>query len=1033
MNFKKVELRLFTIEEFIKKVIVNQAEYVELMTSSNGTSYEIRVSEGKFAEIEYQKMMQLKIKFLPKFDPFYDALTAELTETGNLQLDFIKKHLENLHSTYTSNDFYAPLTGIIQSSGFGKSKICLDLLKTCPGIYCVFRKRTSSGIPKVADWMNSLDFYVLDAKSDELPSTREFGRSFANHCTPGRFLIGLSSILESYKKFLEERINTGSSIDSAIKEVGSSFADEPNSEKFDRIIFKFDGCNTINMTFEVVLKRIASSLSSIRSLTKRQRGDCPFLLILDSLESFNHKEIPSRISGFDIVRRALHCLDSDEKFFALSISTDIDALNFTPIANEIPWEYRAKQYNLPPFILSGNWDIFSSIVNYEDIQLNSNSLMNFTMLNVLISLGRPLWSSCRLNDVMSLAVAKLRNGPSNSYGIGMALLLTRVNSLKINVHHVLAKTLVASYMAIVTYLSTDTTDMKITYSSDPVLAMAARFLLTCHGSRTHSLQILREMLFQGAIEKDGILAAMFQHLILFSIDDAGIENGYCENPEIPEFPLNVQEKLTKCQTFLLESQLSRTAMITEPSTEKTWLLGYRQMHYKISNLGLTLSKILNDRKFDEIIKRTIKGRTRDALISTCHFTQLESVNKEDFIELSKNVGKTPAKFNVIDKSLLKVGVLRQCGYHMPPNYFGIDFIVPLLIKRDDQKNIDDIFSFVAIRSRTVNEDIVECAFKMSALFHLNRCPNKKHAKIVDCEKNECRARMEMYDIMTILEDQVVILLTAKSANSRSKRNRKFGTTVCLKDSNESERIIDEALVDFKEEIFEFVPDLNRESMEAISFPSYFEENEILPELRPNCILTRNLNEYFTLQKMIWSWSEEQIEDFLLKKAKTEGEEGSGEKTKKRKMALTCIAINDIQVFEHLLNANGIALIREIINFSTSNQFQNVEKLHKAVFQNSMLNGTFSPYYEMNPMLQKARGDNKTFPLLPNPLENYRIRYPSLETYVIGPIDKRALVINDTKFYKKSAKRLNRIDFDKYKMRMIRGEPESESESDSESD
>lgn len=49
--------------------------------------------------------------------------------------------------------------------------------------------------------------------------------------------------------------------------------------------------------------------------------------------------------------------------------------------------------------------------------------------------------------------------------------------LSVNVHHVLSRTLVRSYMIVVNYISSDAKTMKVGYSSEPILAFGARELL----------------------------------------------------------------------------------------------------------------------------------------------------------------------------------------------------------------------------------------------------------------------------------------------------------------------------------------------------------------------------------------------------------------------------------------------------------------------------------------------------------------------------------------------------------------------------
>jgi hypothetical protein len=76
---------------------------------------------------------------------------------------------------------------------------------------------------------------------------------------------------------------------------------------------------------------------------------------------------------------------------------------------------------------------------------------------------------CPLNEVIKIAQAKLRNGAEKSAGARLAQLMVRA-SLTVNVHHILSRTLIRSYMIIVNYISTDARDMKIGYSSEPVMA-----------------------------------------------------------------------------------------------------------------------------------------------------------------------------------------------------------------------------------------------------------------------------------------------------------------------------------------------------------------------------------------------------------------------------------------------------------------------------------------------------------------------------------------------------------------------------------
>ncbi len=1100
------EYHISKVDEFIKKNISEKAEKIELITS-NESSCEIRVVDGKFmrqgeeneefnGEVECLKGMRLKITLLPELGPLYDSLHVDLTRPGTLQKTFLGNHLKNLHSIFrSSRTFYAAFSGFIQSSGFGKTKLCLDLLLDHPGIYIVFRKDGQTGVPRMAKWMTRFLIYVKDAKIDDLP--KPLGPAHANDSTPGRFLIALKIVLETYKSFIVERIEANIEKSEILNEINLFLSDDPLSECVPSKIFSEIKFESPPLTFSEVAAGLKNIVESILDLLGR--NDFPFLIFLDELEIFKFDENSKRASGLNIVRRALHCLGTEIGMFTLAIGTNSDALDFTPEINDNSLRDFNRQTILPPFILSGNWDIFLYSVPYQDIVINRNLLANSAMFNVLASYGRPLWSSCRLIDVVTIAEAKLRNGFSDSSGALLALLLVRGN-LSVNVHHALARTLIRSYMAIVNYVSTDANDMKIGYSSEPILAIASRSRLHGLNTRYCAFLALKEFLFQSAVDKGRITEAIFEYLLLFAIDDFELDTSrFQDNPDAPEFPPLIREKITRCNSFLLESQVKNqnVTATSEPSkvfTADSDLVAIRKLYYRILMLKEALSSLLNG-SFEEIIFGIIKLRTQEAIVGTSHFIQLEAAQKEDFGDLPNFPGVKAMRRNVIDLALLKVGVRKQCGFTMPPNYFGIDFILPISIKRADETSNNhpqnDLFSFVAVQSKSSKPDIVECAFKMSAVFHLCRCPDNEHLSESDCIAKGCKAYMKMEDMISILDDQVVLLLTSNGSETRdlettlslkgrrvpevkpesksesvklsgtaagtmktaSTSGKKTKTETALvversksnplvfkftksggikrdfEQSSEPEiaaeqpkvedppidQIIEDAKNNFGEEMASFGHS-DDTKIKSVNFPEYFVKDKIPLDLQPDVILTKHLSKMITVQKMCWLYKREDLEALFTKKENVVANDetkvvGKNEvavqkkdniKMEKdvnmdvkmeeddlKKRSVTCISINNITFFKHLIcGEKGVDLLKEIINFSASN-FQNVDKIHRPIVQNSMLNGISSRYYELDPTLQIERCK----PLLDNPLANYKQVFNmdslllSIKDSIIGPINK----------------------------------------------
>ncbi len=62
----------------------------------------------------------------------------------------------------------------VQLSGYGKAKICAELLRTYPGLYLVFRKTGETGIPHQPDWIKDMLQFALNASGDNLPISCNF-------------------------------------------------------------------------------------------------------------------------------------------------------------------------------------------------------------------------------------------------------------------------------------------------------------------------------------------------------------------------------------------------------------------------------------------------------------------------------------------------------------------------------------------------------------------------------------------------------------------------------------------------------------------------------------------------------------------------------------------------------------------------------------------------------------------------------------------------------------------------------------------
>ena len=459
---------------------------------------EQNIEHTEFVPERIKTFIWVETDLPPSVSGTQEALKGPMTKTGDLQSNLLQKYLKNASKICTiSNKIYAPFTSFIQSSGFGKSKVCLDVLKKYPGIYMVFRKSTDTGLPKMLPWMSEFAKYVGEAKKDDMPTDME---ADANEYVSGRFLIALLTVIKAYKSIFRERYESNKAkiivepndlesgeeklilYDQTVEEIGAMFQDKPsenNCTNF-KLSFNNQGFTKISDLTVNISNEISSFFSTYKPVT--DAGPFPFLIFLDEADVFNDANNTDRLGRLDsihIIRRGLHLLDHTTMIMVMAIGTNSDAIDFSPAVRDNSLRYTNRRNLLSPLILSGNWDIFSLQEGneYTKLKFTRNVLCDMALFNVLVSFGRALWSSCLLKDVISIAMAKLQNGDIDCLGSRLALLLVRAN-FTVNVHHILARNLIKSYMVIVSYVSSDATQMKIGYSSEPVLAMASRRLLS---------------------------------------------------------------------------------------------------------------------------------------------------------------------------------------------------------------------------------------------------------------------------------------------------------------------------------------------------------------------------------------------------------------------------------------------------------------------------------------------------------------------------------------------------------------------------
>ena len=130
----------------------------------------------------------------------------------------------------------------------------------------------------------------------------------------------------------------------------------------------------------------------------------------------------------------------------------------------------------PPFIVSRNTDIFRNQI--AKLSISSEMLKDPRMILIRFSMGRPLWCSLAISEVIRIAAIKLANSSLESGQAFVACWMLRTG-IPASPHMVeTSRHLLKSNMATLLDIHPELPLMNVCYPSEPVLAMAADDLVS---------------------------------------------------------------------------------------------------------------------------------------------------------------------------------------------------------------------------------------------------------------------------------------------------------------------------------------------------------------------------------------------------------------------------------------------------------------------------------------------------------------------------------------------------------------------------
>ena len=1046
--------------------------------------FEVQSEEGRMVSTQTQTFMAFKVfpvgssQIDTSKESIEKSFKSKLTQVGIIQRDILKNFLIESFKIFLQCKTYAPISCLIQSSGSGKSKICNELLLLHPGITAVFRgdskDKDKIGFPPEQSWVADMSTFIYSGKKDEFPA-KDFMNGIASKYSPGCFLIALRTLITSYYKWYAFlRYTKCLSREDSIKAIGEHFRSEAKDWGHNPHELSFQA--TCYETLESVLNDIywllnlnsvdsskgtskktnlGLSIDLVTDLMPEESSSFPFMLFFDEASIFdNCSASKNRLSGLHVVCRGLHMLKPPARLFLLTIGTNSDAIDFSPSLRSNSIRIPERKNLLPPLWLTCNFDIFSKQLALHNIEVTPDFVLNRNVMNLLLALGRPLWGSYSIENALNMAMVKINNGKSNGMEALISYLLCRAD-LSVSPASVLCRNLVKSHMAVVRSISSDSRVMKISYPSEPALAISSRQMLVSKEFREMAFDALLSFVQRRSIDKGRMSETIIEHFVLFAIDDVVKDEEYIQTFVHEKYLLTTNsgtgnayiDKVLGCKSFILDIDWSSDNDTTNPSPSSTTStssvsgtstsyssasstdipaitaaassIRLRRVavdhgSYHVISVYYFLKSLLNEKVFLMLCKYLPNYEAlMNGFINSSHFVNLENDTTGTFF---KHCDEKSLPFT-IDRNLLKMGLIRGCGFVLPPGTFGLDFIIPVLLDCKDSFRRPN-YSFIGVQVKTSMGSYYQEVAKTAASFFVQKC--LKHAGclighhhtgcMTDLEYEEV-VRNQLSLILCIDKDKIInkvkgISFTAKpeivpSLPKKRQRKNSDNKEIDIKSfdpenegEEETEIEEDNVIMEEIEEEEEMEIAESENEMKGLGLSktevTTSQDKRLLANLKRaaevkyakniaqnlwpsgNGLGTFNeVNPNFFAYPTFSRMEDTDKPDLLIRNVVNDTLSvqnliwASGNNQR-----LTCIISNDLSNLLHLVNPKTIELCKQIV-IHVDSIFDDIENIHLTTVIDSALNGGFSNFYQFNPELRQARGLQPISSNLAK-MENYEI-------------------------------------------------------------
>lgn len=753
-----------------------------------------------------------------------ESFSHELSEIGRrtcfrVERELIKRY-QNDWITKGLNCL-APLVSLCQSSGSGKSKIALELIKKNLGYYIVFRSTGQTGYPR----RNIISGTLKSIISSYRDNVNCLDDILYDKCTVGKILNFIASIIVKYVRDFVE-LSKIKSFSETVECLGERFQNNESlgleclipDEEMDQLYkLKLDPKVSVIKVKSVALfisqilsdprkcflENIDSKSENVCEMISTKLHSCPFILAIDEAEllakeTYNQEGTGRIVTGFQILRRALSYLEKETMMMVLTLGTKSNVLDLNPPVEDNSYRFSSSEKSVPePIILSSNLNILSKEYSVKYLKPSYKLLSNPVFFKYLVTRGHGIWCSLPFNGLVSIGESKIKNGTSETKGYILALWMI-LTGLAANPLSVEAGTLVSSHMAYLIDLRNKLKNLIVSYPSEPILAIVAHKLIDDLND-DELFAVLKEK-FEAVDLNCGSLAETFAEMILLRAihksapmpyygihaDERRYENFLDEiiglAPELIdlwESHAHVLEDTPRAKLLSKIGNLARISFDLKDKTDEISINKKKEIDEEKEELMKDLEKFprlpgLEYRTFKNYEVHTLGGTlsqlcgiTRDEMVSNglpekvlnAVVTANHFVHLNRFPVESEIVDKLPAADNRI---AMKCRTLDDKLLRLAALQHAGLIMEPGYFGYDfaiPYCTEDDTFGFLGVQVKRASSNSTDDIYKMQARFHYVKCINPECVSGVTCPK--CTPKNEL---KFIYENQVSLIISLDSAD-----------------------------------------------------------------------------------------------------------------------------------------------------------------------------------------------------------------------------------------------------------------------------